>query len=158
MTAGRNTGLISSLFFIAAAGKYYNILYMDRFTLCLEDGLLAKLDAIAEERGYPSRSQAVGDFIRRAITRKDWKNGHKCAASVSVIYKTDGNSAAREIERVLAGNRRFLKSVQTVYLDDGEILVVCAVAGVPGELERLADALRAVKGVTHGSFSIISPL
>ncbi|HOW90210.1 MAG TPA: CopG family ribbon-helix-helix protein [Elusimicrobiales bacterium] len=131
---------------------------LDRFTVCLEKGLLARLDAVASERGYPSRSRAMADFIRRAIVKKEWKQGGECAGTISVVYDASGSAAGRRIEALLSEKRGNVLSAQTHLLRGGRIMVTAAVSGRPAALQRLADGLRAVKGVTHGAFSIISPL
>lgn len=131
---------------------------LDRFTLCLEKGLLAKLDDIVAERGYPSRSQAMADFIRRAIIRKDWKAGRDCAAVVSISYDPADKRPAPAVEALLVRHAGSVAAVQTVVLKNGHVLVTVPVTGRPDALQRLADELRAIKGVTHGAFSIVAPL
>ncbi len=131
---------------------------MDRFTLCLEKGLLARLDEIAAERGYPSRSQAMADFIRRAIIRKDWKAGRDCAGTVSVHYDPADGRPGRAVEAALARRRSNVVAAQLALLPNGRVLLTATVTGRPADLQRLADELRAVKGVTHGAFSPVAPL
>jgi len=131
---------------------------VDRFTVCLEKGLLTRLDEIISERGYPSRSQAVSDFIRRAIVKKDWRGGRECAGTISVAYDRADSRPARGISSLLVSSSRNILSVQTNILPGGKIFSIVSVTGKPRELERLADAMRALKGVTHGSFSIVTPL
>lgn len=131
---------------------------LDRFTVCLDKGLRRRLDEIVGERGYPSRSRALSDFIRRAIVRKDWRRGKKCAAAISVAYKLSDSRPAQGIGALLASSAENVLSVQTNILPGGKALSTVSVTGKPGELERLADAMRALKGVTHGSFSIVAPL
>jgi len=131
---------------------------MDRFTICIEKGLLAKLDGIVGERGYPSRSQAMSDFIRRAMVKKDWRKGADCAGAISVVYDPADDVPARAVGRLLAHNARTMAAAQTVLLRNGMAMVTASVTGRPADLQRLADELRAVKGVTHGSFSIVAPL
>lgn len=131
---------------------------VDRFTVCLEKGLLARLDEITSERGYPSRSQALSDFIRRAIAKKDWRGGRECAGTISVAYDRSDTRPAQEIGSLLVASSGNVLSVQTNILPGGKIFSTVSVTGKPGELERLADAMRAIKGVTHGSFSIVTPL
>ncbi len=131
---------------------------MDRFTICIEKGLLSKLDGIVAERGYPSRSQAMSDFIRRAIVKKEWHRGQDCAGTVSVVYDPASDGPARAVEKLLVKHAASVAASQTVLLKDRRVMLTAAVTGKPADLERLADALRAVKGVTHGSFSITAPL
>lgn len=131
---------------------------LDRFTVCLEKGLLARLDEISAERGYPSRSQAMADFIRRAIVKRDWKGGRKCAGAISLVYDPADSRPVTGIESLVRGNAKNVLSLQTNMLPGGKILSTVSVTGEPAALQRLADALRALKGVTHGSFSIIAPI
>lgn len=131
---------------------------MDRFTLCLEDGLLEKLDSIVSERGYPSRSQAMADFIRRAIVKREFKDGSSCIAAISIIYETGKKSPVTELEKILECNMKKLCSMQTVFIKKGFAILVMTAMGLPEELQALSDSLRAVKGVTHGSFSIVSSI
>ena len=131
---------------------------LDRFTVCLEKGLLARLDEISAERGYPSRSQAMADFIRRAIVKKDWKGGRECCATISIVYNPADSRPGRGLEALLRGASKNVLSAQTHLLRGGDMLCTVTVTGKPADLERLSDAMRALKGVTHGSFSIIAPL
>ncbi|HAH30870.1 MAG TPA: hypothetical protein DCL44_00990 [Elusimicrobia bacterium] len=131
---------------------------LDRFTVCLEKGLLSRLDEIASERGYPSRSQAMSDFIRRAIVKKDWRGGRECAATISVVYDPKDRRPGRGLEKLLLANSKNVLSVQMHLLRGENIFCTVSVTGQAADLERLADAMRALKGVTHGSFSIIAPI
>jgi CopG family transcriptional regulator, nickel-responsive regulator len=131
---------------------------LDRFTICLEKGLLPRLDEIVEERAYPSRSQAISDFIRRAIVRRDWRGGKECAGVISVAYDAADGRQGPALETLLVSNSKNVLSLQTSILPGGKILSTVSVTGHPAALERLADAMRALKGVTHGAFSIIAPL
>ncbi len=130
---------------------------LDRFTVCLEKGLLARLDEISAERGYPSRSRAMADFIRRALVKKEWRGGLACAGTISVVYGQADSRASRGLEKLLASAAGSVRSAHYHYLRGGKTLCTATVTGRPAELQRLADAARALKGVTHGSFSIISP-
>ena len=131
---------------------------LDRFTVCLEKGLLARLDEISAERGYPSRSQAMADFIRRAIVKRDWKGGRRCAGTISLVYDPADSRPVLGIESLVRANSKNVLSVQTNLLPGGKMLSTDSVTGEPAALQRLADALRALKGVTHGAFSIIAPI
>ncbi|MCX5786321.1 MAG: hypothetical protein NTX59_11595 [Elusimicrobia bacterium] len=130
----------------------------ERSTICLEKGLFSRLDKIAGERGYSSRSRAISDFIRRALVKKDWNGGRECAGTISVMYACSDLRPGRGIERLLLENAKSVLSAQTHILREKKLLCVVAVTGRPEKLQRLADALRGLKGVTHGSFSIIAPL
>lgn len=130
---------------------------LDRFTVCLEKGLLARLDEVSAERGYPSRSRAMADFIRRALVKKEWRGGRACAGTISVVYSPADSRPGRGLERLLASAAGNVLSAQYHPLRGAKTLCTVTVTGRPAELQRLADEARALKGVTHGSFSIIAP-
>lgn len=132
--------------------------HLDRFTVCLEKGLLPRLDEISAERGYHSRSQAVADFIRRALVRKEWKKGSVCAATISVVYDASDPRPGRGVEELLRAGAASVLSSHSHQLKGGRVLCTVTAIGKPDALQRLADALRALKGVEHGSFSIVAPL
>jgi len=131
---------------------------LDRFTVCLEKGMLGRLDEIASERGYPSRSRAMSDFIRRAMVRKDWRGARECVGTISVAYDPADGRPAPRLQSLLVANAKNVLSVQTSILPGGKVFSTVSVIGFPAALEQLADAMRALKGVTHGSFSIVAPL
>jgi metal-responsive CopG/Arc/MetJ family transcriptional regulator len=74
------------------------------------------------------------------------------------MYAAGRKSPAAELEDVLVANSRLIVSQQTVFINRKSALLVIAVLGRPVELQEFADSLRAVKGVTHGSFSIVSDM
>lgn len=126
---------------------------MDRVTVCFEKGILPRLDAVLKERGYKSRSQAVSDFLKRALTKREWSAGKECAGMISVVYPGERGGTAQEIQKLLLKNASGIVSVQTAFMGKSAVAAVLA-KGRPRELERMADALRSVKGVSGGSFSI----
>ncbi len=131
---------------------------MERYTVCLEKGLLGRLDEIVVERGYRSRSQAMGDFIRRAIVKREWRGGRECAASVSLVYGPGDGRISAGVEKLLKAGGASILSSTSHLLPGGRAMITISLKGRPAALQKLADSLRALKGVTHGSFSIIAPL
>jgi len=131
---------------------------LERFALCLEKGLLSRLGDISAERGYPSRSQAMADFIRRAATKKEWRSGRESVGSISIIYDPADRRPGRGLEILLQANAKRVLSSHTNILPGGLMLVTASAAGLPAALERLVDAMLAHKGATHGPFSIIAPI
>jgi len=128
-----------------------------RFGVSLEASLLRKLDAIARERGYRSRSQAIGDFVRRALVKKEWNNGTQCMGTVSLAFLPEDKGALSEISKLLRARAELVLSCQLFDAGKGGMFAVVAVKGRPAKLQQLADALRGLKGVKHGHFAITAP-
>ena len=99
-----------------------------RFGVSLDEDLLAKFDALCRQRKAPSRSEALRDVIRDALVRDSLQSDHAEAAGVlTLIY---------------------------VHLDHHHCLETLVLRGRAGQLRALADQLRAIRGVTHATFSI----
>jgi len=125
-----------------------------KFGVSLDGELLTRLDDIVTERGYASRSQAIADFTRRAIVKKDWDLNHACAGVVSLIFRPEEKNSLQEITVLLARESDCVLSQQNFPLSGGKIFSVIAVKGKPARLQHLADLLRGLKGVESGHFSI----
>ena len=125
--------------------------------MSLDAALLKRLDSIVTERGYPSRSQALADFIRRAVVKKEWKSARACAGVISLVVRPEEKNVLLQISRTAKANFSLVLSTQTFNLEAGAVFMVIAVKGSPAKLEKLADTLRGLKGISYGSFSITAP-
>ena len=114
---------------------------LDRFTGCLEKGLLARLDEISAERGCPSRSQAMADFIRRAIAKRDWKGVCRCAGTSSLVYDPFDSRPVPGIESLVGANPKNVLSLQTNLLPGGKTLSTASVTGEPAALSAVTGRL-----------------
>ena len=130
---------------------------LSRFGVSLDTALLGALDALAEERGYHSRSQAIADFVRRAMLKKNWGAGSLCVGVIGLVFLPDEKNALGAITGVLQKAGRTALSCQMSDLGDGRIFMTVAVSGKAELLQHLADELRGLKGVSHGSFSLTAP-
>ena len=123
----------------------------------MEKGTLPLLDGILRERGYKSRSQAISDFVRRALARRQWAHNRECAGVISIFYREGSAAIAGKMEKIKASNAANIISWQSSLLE-GNVFTAISVRGRPPVLEKLADSLRGVKGVRNGSFSLAAPL
>ena len=97
-----------------------------RFGVSLDSDLLEKFDALCERQGCPSRSEALRDIIRDALVQD------------SLHSETHG----------------LIVTTLHVHLDHHNCLEMLVLKGKAGDLRELADQLRSIRGVTHGTFSI----
>jgi CopG family nickel-responsive transcriptional regulator len=127
-----------------------------RFGVSLDKGLLDKFDALIAERGYASRSKAFRDLIRGSLIEKTWKKGDVVAGAVTLVYDHHRKDLMDRITDLQHDFHRLIISTQHIHLDHDHCLEIIAVRGRAGEVERLADRLRSVKGVKHGTVSMSS--
>jgi CopG family nickel-responsive transcriptional regulator len=130
---------------------------LERISLAIEKGLLARFDRLLSRRGLGNRSEAVRDLIRRRLIQ-DEEGGSEAeaVASLTLVY----DHAQRELSDRLveAGHhhRARILSTMHVHLDERLCLEIMALRGKPGKLRHLADHLIGLKGVQHGELVVSS--
>jgi CopG family nickel-responsive transcriptional regulator len=127
-----------------------------RFGVSLEKGLLEKFDALIAGRGYASRSEALRDFIRGSLIEKDWKAGEDVAGAITLVYDHHRKDLLGRITDIQHDYHHLIISTQHIHLDHDHCLEIIAVRGPAANVERLANSLRSIKGVKHGTVSMSS--
>ena len=127
-----------------------------RFGVSLEKGLLDKFDALVAERGFASRSEAFRDLIRSQLIEKEWSEGEEVAGAITLVYNHHRKDLMGRLTDIQHDYQRVIVSTQHIHLDHDHCLEIIAVRGPAGDVERLAEALRSVKGVKHGTISMNS--
>ena len=125
-----------------------------RFGVSLEKTLLEKFDALCKTKRYASRSEAIRDLIREELVRKEWQTGHEVAGAVTIIYDHHKRELLNKITDIQHNFQRLIVSTQHIHLDHYNCLEIVAVKGDPKEVQGLADTLKAIKGVKHGTLSM----
>lgn len=126
-----------------------------RFGVSLDEDLLAKFDALCRQREAPSRSEALRDVIRDALVRDSLQSDHAEAAGVlTLIYDHHLPDLARKLTARQHDHHEVIVATLHVHLDHHHCLETLVLRGRAGQLRALADQLRAIRGVTHATFSI----
>ena len=127
-----------------------------RFGVSLEKDLLDRFDALIAARGSASRSDAFRDLIRGAIVEAEWRDGGEVAGAVTLLYNHHKKDLVNRLTDIQHDSHGLIISTQHIHLDHDHCLEIIAVRGRAGDIRRLADALRTVKGVKHGTISMTS--
>jgi CopG family nickel-responsive transcriptional regulator len=127
-----------------------------RFGVSLEKTLIEKFDRYIREKNYPNRSEAFRDLIRQELIKKEWLEGEEVAGSITLIYDHHRRDLLNKITDIQHDFQGVIISTQHVHLDHDNCLEIVAVRGQPASVQRLADTLRAIKGVKHGALSMSS--
>ena len=126
-----------------------------RFGGALDSDLLEKFDALCERQGCPSRSEALRDIIRNALVEDSLHSGNADAAGVlTLIYDHHVRDLSRKLTERQHEAHDLIVATLHVHLDHHHCLETLVLKGKAGELRSLADQLRAIRGVSHGTFSI----
>ena len=127
-----------------------------RFGVSLEKGLLEKFDRIIKQRRYTNRSEALRDLIRQELVRKEWAEDGEVAGAITFVYDHHKRELVNRVIDIQHDFQQVIISTQHIHLDHDNCLEIVAVRGNPREIEKVADLLKAVKGVRYGTLSMSS--
>jgi CopG family transcriptional regulator, nickel-responsive regulator len=127
-----------------------------RFGVSLEETLLKKYDALLRNRGYTSRSEAFRDLIRAELIQQEWQVGNEVAGAITIVYDHHRKDLVHKITDIQHDYQLVVISTQHIHLDHDHCLEIIAVKGTPADVRRLADTLRSIRGIKHGTLSMSS--
>ncbi|MFH1457978.1 MAG: nickel-responsive transcriptional regulator NikR [Candidatus Omnitrophota bacterium] len=125
-----------------------------RFGISLDSGLSKKFDDRLRKKGYSNRSEALRDLIRQELVQKEWEGGGEVAGAITLIYDHHKRELLNKITDIQHGFQDLIISAQHVHLDHHNCLEIIAVKGRTALVQKLADTLKSVKGVKHGTLSM----
>jgi CopG family nickel-responsive transcriptional regulator len=125
-----------------------------RFGVSVERVLLNKFDQLIKKRGYSNRSEALRDLIREELIREEWKENREIAGAITLIYDHHKRELVDKLMNIQHNYRNIIISTQHIHLDHNNCLEIIAVKGKSKEIQKLANTLRSIKGVKHGSLSM----
>ena len=126
-----------------------------RFGISLDKELLKKFDGHLTAQGYDSRSEAIRDLIREGLVKEEWAHEDKeTAGAITLIYDHHQRELLGKITDIQHDHQGVIISTQHVHLDHHNCLEIIAVRGMGKVIKKLADNLRALKGVKHGTLSL----
>jgi CopG family nickel-responsive transcriptional regulator len=125
-----------------------------RFGISLEKKLLEKFDQLIKNKNYTNRSEAFRDLIREELVKKQWQEAGAIAGAITLIYDHHKRELVNMLMDIQHDFGDIIISSQHVHLDHSNCLEIIAVKGSSQEAQKLADRLKSVKGVKHGTLSM----
>ena len=125
-----------------------------RFGVSLDSELLNKFDLLTKEKNYTCRSEAFRDLIRQELVQKQWQAGDEIAGAITLIYDHHKRELVNKLMDIQHDFGDMIISSQHIHLDHNNCLELIAVKGSPKKAQKLADSLKSVKGVKHGTLSM----
>jgi CopG family nickel-responsive transcriptional regulator len=127
-----------------------------RFGVSLDKTLLDKFDRYIRERNYSNRSEAFRDLIRQELIKKEWDEGDDVAGAITLIYDHHRRDLLAKITDLQHDYQKIIISTQHIHLDHDNCLEIVAVRGMPADVIKLAEMLKSINGVKHGTLSMSS--
>lgn len=130
---------------------------VDRMSVTLPPDLLAAIDDVVETGQYDSRSEATRDALRAFVTDYNRQTDLDGTWSGTVVVLYDHHSSGT-VDRMTALQHEFdetIIAVHHVHLSDHLCLESIAVEGPGGDIERLLEQLRSLKGVHQVELTVV---
>ena len=127
-----------------------------RFGVSLDKNLLEKFDHLIENKNYTNRSEAFRDLIRQELVKKEWEAGEEVAGTITIIYDHHQRELATKLMDIQHDHGKNIISTQHIHLDHHNCMEIIAVRGSAKEAQKLADMLKAVRGVKHSTLGMSS--
>ena len=122
-----------------------------RFGVSMAAPLARQFDRLIRQRGYPNRSEAIRDMVRRELVRRQWENPRaEAVGTITLVYDHHVRELGERLIDLQHAHRERVVSTTHVHLTPDCCLEVLVVRGRAQDLERLADRLIAARGVLHG--------
>jgi len=125
-----------------------------RFGVSLPRELLGKFDSVIHRKGYSSRSEALRDLIRDNLVEREWQEGMEVVAVIMLVFDHHGRDLQNTITELQHSHLGAIISSQHVHLDHHNCLEVIILKGLADQIQKLADMLKAQRGIKHCSLNM----
>jgi len=130
---------------------------VERVGVSFEPDLLKKFDALIRKKGYTNRSEAIGDLVRKSIIESEAKiEDSDVIGTLTIIYDHDIGNVTDKLQHLQHHHHSEISTTTHIHVDEHMCLEVLIVRGKSGDVMKLADNIKAIKGVKHGELVITS--
>lgn len=129
---------------------------LKRFSISLEEELLASFDNYIDHRGYSNRSEAIRDLIRKTLVTEEWEKDSEVVGVVTLVFNHHKSQLQEKITEIQHDYHHLITSTTHVHMDHHNCLEVTIVKGKASTVQELAAHLMALKGVKDGNLTMSS--
>lgn len=120
-----------------------------RFGVSLDGALLKRFDTLIRKMGYGNRSKAIADLVRERLVEREWAGGEEVVGTITMIYDHHQRELTARLTDIQHRHHDAVLSSQHIHLDHRNCLEVVIVRGAPREIRKLAEGMKACRGVKH---------
>ena len=130
---------------------------VERVGVSFEPVLLEKFDAMIRSKGYTNRSEAIRDLVRKSIMEWEIKTEKgEVIGTLSIIYDHEIGDVTNRLLHLQHHHHSEISTTTHIHVDEHVCLEILVVRGKAKNVRRLADNIKAIKGVKHGELVITS--
>jgi len=132
---------------------------LERFGVSMDAALLAEFDRLLERQGYPNRSEAIRDLVRRQLASEACSdNDEPSVGSVTIFYDHHQRELSERLVRAQHNTEAEIVCTTHVHLDHRNCLEVIVMRGAAGLVRDVGARLAGMRGVKHGDLSLVAGL
>ena len=124
---------------------------VERVGVSFEPELLEKFDALLKDKGYNNRSEAIRDLVRKSIIEAHIEtDAEDVIGTLTIMYDHDVGDVTNNLQHFQHFHLNEIIATTHVHVEKHNCLEVLVIRGKSGSIRKLADHIRAIKGVKHG--------
>jgi CopG family nickel-responsive transcriptional regulator len=128
---------------------------VERVGVSFEPGLLAKFDNLIKAKGYTNRSEAIRDLVRKAIMDAEIRTEKgEVIGTLTIVYDHDVGDITHKLMHIQHDHHSETVFTSHIHVDEKVCLEVVVVRGKAGNVRKLADNIRAIRGVRSGELVV----
>ena len=126
-----------------------------RFGISIEPDLIKKFDTSIKKEGYTNRSEAIRDLIRKDLIAEKNKNpDEEAIGTLTMLYDHHIGNLTEKLLDLQHDHTKEILVTTHVHIDHHNCLEVLVLSGKIGKIQKLADKIKALKGIKHGELVI----
>ncbi|RLI97497.1 MAG: nickel-responsive transcriptional regulator NikR [Candidatus Aenigmatarchaeota archaeon] len=128
---------------------------VERFGISMEPELLARFDKLMRSRGYMSRSEFIRDLTRKSLLESDVESGKgNVIGTLTIVYDHNIGNVADKLLHLQHHHHEEIMSSVHIHMNEQACLEVLIIRGKTSGVRKLADNIKALKGIKHGELVI----
>ena len=128
---------------------------VERVGVSFEPELLKKFDTLIKAKGYTNRSEAIRDLVRKCLIEAEIETEKgDVIGTITIIYDHDIGDVTNRLLHLQHHHYAEISSTTHIHVDAHTCLEVLVVRGKAKNVRKLADNIKAIKGVKHGELVI----
>ena len=126
-----------------------------RFGISIEPDLIKKFDTSIKKEGYTNRSEAIRDLIRKDLIAEKNKNpDEEAIGTLTMLYDHHTGNLTEKLLDLQHDHTEEILVTTHVHIDHHNCLEVLVLSGKIGKIQKLADKIKALKGIKQGELVI----
>jgi CopG family nickel-responsive transcriptional regulator len=126
-----------------------------RFGVSMEPDLLDKFDCIIKKKGYANRSEAIRDIIRDHLITENIKDpSAEVIGTLTMVYDHHAGPLVDRLLEIQHDHYQEILTTTHIHIDHDTCLEVLVLHGKMQHIQKLADTIKALKGIKHGELVI----